>query len=135
MRPDPGQPLGNWVWIDHGNGVVSRYSHLYGIKVHNGQQVTPRTILAKSGSSGESAAQCRTKYLNFQIQHGASGGPNGTGVAFKGSYTCSGTKRVVFPRALFHGRYPTWNEFPKSTFVTGTGWINMIQRSGVACAP
>lgn len=134
--PTPGQPLGNWVWIDHGGGVVSRYAHLYQIQVQDGQQVTVSTVLGKSGSSGEAKAQCRIKYLNYQVQHGATGGrPNGTGFAFKYSYACSGANRVTYPTALYSGRYPTWNQFPKSTFVSGQGWQNMIPRGGVGCVP
>jgi hypothetical protein len=134
-NPTPGQPLGNWVWIDHGGGVVSRYAHLYAIRISNGQQVTAHTIIASSGSSGESAAQCGTKYLNFQIEHGASGGANGTGYAFTILHACDGTRNVAYP-SFVDSRYQTWNQFPKSVFVPGKGWQHMITPGGGhACLP
>jgi hypothetical protein len=131
--PTAGQPLGNWIWVDHGGGVVSRYAHLYAIKIKSGQQVYPTTVLAESGSSGESAAQCKTKYLNFQIQHNAHGAPNGDGYLFKTSYACAGTTRVTYPG--YFSPYPTWNEFPKSFFKPGSGWQHMIPRGGHLCVP
>lgn len=131
--PVAGQPLGNWIWIDHGGGVVTRYAHLYAIKIKSGQQVWPHTIIAKSGSSGESASQCHIKYLNFQVQHNASGGPNGDGYTFKMSKACEGTTVVKYPGSF--SQYDTWNEFPKSTFVSGKGWQHMIPRGGHGCVP
>jgi murein DD-endopeptidase MepM/ murein hydrolase activator NlpD len=131
--PVAGQPLGNWVWIDHSNGVVSRYAHLYAIKIHNGQQVTPRTIIAESGSSGESAAQCKYKYLNFQVEHGAKGGANGTGYEFTTLLACNGSSTVHYPASF--SSYQSWNAFPKSTYTHGPGWKNMIPRGGRTCLP
>ena len=43
---------GNYIWIDHGDGVRSFYCHLNRIDVTKGQQVTQGTQIALSGSTG-----------------------------------------------------------------------------------
>ena len=45
---------GNLVIIDHGNGVQSYYAHCSALYVSAGQQVTPGTIIAAVGSTGNS---------------------------------------------------------------------------------
>ena len=45
---------GNLVEIDHGNGTTTRYGHLSQISVHQGQTVTPGTVIGLVGSTGRS---------------------------------------------------------------------------------
>ena len=44
--------LGNYVRIDHGDGIVSTYLHLNSISTHVGQQVTQYDEIGKCGSTG-----------------------------------------------------------------------------------
>lgn len=47
---------GNYVEIDHGNGYITRYSHLEEIVVNNGQKITKGKRLGTVGSTGGSVA-------------------------------------------------------------------------------
>lgn len=47
---------GNYVDIDHGNGVITRYAHLDEIKVRYGAKVSKRQVIGTVGSSGGSIA-------------------------------------------------------------------------------
>ncbi|QGQ98836.1 M23 family metallopeptidase [Paenibacillus psychroresistens] len=44
--------IGNYVIIDHGNGIKTLYGHLNSYHVVKGQKVTQYEIIAKSGNSG-----------------------------------------------------------------------------------
>jgi murein DD-endopeptidase MepM/ murein hydrolase activator NlpD len=57
---------GNFIEIDHGNGFISRYSHLEEISVRVGQQVEKGKIIATSGNSGGSVAP----HLHYEIIRG-----------------------------------------------------------------
>lgn len=52
----PASGYGHWIRIDHGNGTVSEYGHMYasGIKVTTGQQVDAGQIIGLVGSDGTS---------------------------------------------------------------------------------
>lgn len=54
---------GNYVEIDHGHGLVTRYAHLEEIHVRVGQQVTKGSVIATSGNSGGSIAP----HLHYEI--------------------------------------------------------------------
>ena len=56
---------GNYVVLDHGNGVFSLYAHLQpgSIRVKAGERVLVGTTLAKLGSSGNSTEP----HLHFQV--------------------------------------------------------------------
>jgi len=56
--------LGNYVVVDHGNGVTSVYAHLNSISVRTGQEVNMRTTLGLEGSTGASTGT----HLHFEIR-------------------------------------------------------------------
>lgn len=121
--------LGNWVWIDHGGGRVSRYGHLYSIDVADGAFVTPRTRIGKTGDSGEArGSYCHDSnhgvmYLNFRL---TSNGVYGTARAVTTLKACSGHSTVAWP-ATIKKSWTTWNSVPKSTRINAT--------SGSGCVP
>lgn len=57
---------GNYVMIDHGDGIISLYGHLYAnsITVKKGDYVMQGQVIAKSGSSGNSTGG----HLHFEIR-------------------------------------------------------------------
>lgn len=55
---------GRVVVIDHGGGVRTVYAHLSQIQVTKGQELSGRTVIALSGSSGRSSGP----HLHFEIQ-------------------------------------------------------------------
>jgi murein DD-endopeptidase MepM/ murein hydrolase activator NlpD len=55
--------FGNYVEIDHGNGLVTRYAHLEKINVVWGQKITQGQVIALSGSSGGSVAP----HLHYEV--------------------------------------------------------------------
>ncbi|MDQ3065080.1 MAG: M23 family metallopeptidase [bacterium] len=56
--------LGNYVIVDHGEGLSSVYAHLATITVKEGQQVTQTTTLGIEGSTGASTGT----HLHFEIR-------------------------------------------------------------------
>ena len=87
---------GNWVWIDHGAGVVSRYHHLDRIVAKEGQLVTPATRIGTMGSTGDNAP-CLINYLHFEVRHG---GVKGTRVNFGQLRACTSHGLKTLPAAL-----------------------------------
>ncbi len=60
--------FGNYVEIDHGHGVITRYSHLEEIIAHPGQKIKKGQVIGSVGSSGGSIAP----HLHYEvIQDGA----------------------------------------------------------------
>ncbi len=55
--------FGNYVEIDHGNGMLTRYSHLEKISVTWNQKITQGQVIGLSGSSGGSVAP----HLHYEI--------------------------------------------------------------------
>jgi murein DD-endopeptidase MepM/ murein hydrolase activator NlpD len=55
--------FGNYIEIDHGNGVLTRYSHLEKISVTWGQKIKQGQVIGLSGSSGGSVAP----HLHYEI--------------------------------------------------------------------
>ena len=93
---------GNWIWIDHGLGRTTRYTHLDGVLVREGQRVTPRTRLGSMGHSGQ-GSPCRTNYLHMEFR------VNNVKVPPPSMFACVGTRRVTLPQGL---GYTTWNNVP-----------------------
>lgn len=56
--------LGNYVIVDHGNGLTSLYAHLSSINVQVGQPVDKTAILGYQGSTGASTGP----HLHFEIR-------------------------------------------------------------------
>lgn len=61
-----GSQFGNWIEIDHGNGIIATYAHLRyrSIAVRKGMKVTRNQQIAKVGSSGWSTGA----HLDFRIK-------------------------------------------------------------------
>lgn len=67
-RSDLVAGFGNYVEIDHGHGIITRYSHLEDIAVRTGQKIKKGETLGTIGSSGGSIAP----HLHYEvIQDGA----------------------------------------------------------------
>ncbi len=54
---------GNYIEIDHGNGIVTRYSHLENISVTWGQKINQGQVIGLSGSSGGTVAP----HLHYEV--------------------------------------------------------------------
>jgi murein DD-endopeptidase MepM/ murein hydrolase activator NlpD len=55
--------IGNFIEIDHGNGLITRYSHLDQINVTWGQKITQGQVIGHAGSSGGSVAP----HLHYEV--------------------------------------------------------------------
>jgi murein DD-endopeptidase MepM/ murein hydrolase activator NlpD len=68
---------GRQVWIDHGNGIVTRYCHLSGVAddVHVGTKVSQGQVIGFVGDSGSVEAVSDpgyNKHLHFEVRVGKS---------------------------------------------------------------
>lgn len=52
LHTGSGGARGNWVELDHGGGVISRYFHLKGSDVTRGDRVNTGEVFARSGATG-----------------------------------------------------------------------------------
>ncbi|MEM8722194.1 MAG: M23 family metallopeptidase [Cyanobacteria bacterium P01_G01_bin.39] len=61
-----GGQLGNWIEVDHGNGIIGTYGHLKSssIKVTEGMKISKNQKIAQVGSSGWSTGA----HLDFRLQ-------------------------------------------------------------------
>lgn len=55
---------GNIVIVDHGNGYTTRYAHNSKLLVSEGEQINTRTVIAESGSTGNSTGP----HLHFEVR-------------------------------------------------------------------
>lgn len=97
---------GNWVWIDHGGGVVTRYHHLDRVLVVDGALVTPETPIGTMGHSGD-RYPCTTNYLHFEVRNG---GLKGTRVNPGSLRVCINSTLTSFPR---YWGVSSWNSLVK----------------------
>ncbi len=58
-----GGQLGNYVKIEHADGTVTRYGHMYSVNVQNGDSVIQGQVIGTMGSTGNSTGT----HLDFQI--------------------------------------------------------------------
>jgi murein DD-endopeptidase MepM/ murein hydrolase activator NlpD len=49
--------LGNFVWIDHGEGARSLYGHLYAVRVSQRERLAAGQVIGTSGGSGRVTAE------------------------------------------------------------------------------
>ena len=93
---------GNWIWIDHGAGRSTRYTHLNSVLVKEGQRVTPRTQIGTMGHSGNNFP-CRVEYLHMEFR------VNNVRVEPPPMFACVGVNRVTLPQ---HLGYAEWDVVP-----------------------
>jgi murein DD-endopeptidase MepM/ murein hydrolase activator NlpD len=64
VNAGPTGGYGNMVEIDHGNGLSTRYGHLSGIAVSEGQKVEAGAIVGRLGSTGRSTGN----HLHYEVR-------------------------------------------------------------------
>jgi murein DD-endopeptidase MepM/ murein hydrolase activator NlpD len=63
IRAEYSNSYGNVIYLDHGNGITSRYAHNSQLLVKNGDTVKQGQVIAKSGSTGRSTGP----HVHFEI--------------------------------------------------------------------
>jgi hypothetical protein len=117
-RGEDKEYAGQYVWIDHGGGVVSRYQHLNTINpaLKDGDLVTPGTLIGTMGHSGGDCDGARMiEYLHFEVRKGGEKGkraevgfgPKGNGVG--SLYACVRGQTQEWPNAVDRTAN-NWNE-------------------------
>ena len=91
----PKASFGQWIFIEHNNGLSSTYAHLSGIKVKKGDKVRRGSIIGYSGNTGSSTGP--HLHLSVYVSKDAKGDP---AVRVEGlpSKSCLG-KTLIQPRA------------------------------------
>lgn len=92
----------NYVNINHGSGVVTRYLHLNTVTVGNGQWVDQNTQIGTVGSVGYTVP-CPAYHLHFQVLVNGNAADPGPLTA------CHGSSVVSYPGAI---GYASWNQVP-----------------------
>lgn len=101
---------GSWVWIDHGGGRNTRYTHLYSVLAKEGQLVTPATMIGRMGHNGN-RAPCTTNYLHMETHANGQYGPF---VAPGAMFACTSNGRISMPSQGLGRSYSSWNDVPIS---------------------
>ena len=92
---------GNFVQVDHGGGITTRYLHMSSRAVNNGQRVDQNTQLGTVGNTG--ASTCSAPHLHFDKRLNGGAVDPGTLKA------CHGSGVVNYPGATGYG---SWNAIP-----------------------
>lgn len=93
---------GKHIYVDHGNGVQTRYAHLSALGVKAGQQILPGGFLGRVGSTGNSTGN----HLHFEYRrNGSPSNPAGLGIFDSGGMLPPGLSAVYNgtgkPEAVF----------------------------------
>ena len=101
---------GNWVWIDHGNGYITKYLHNSVLKVSEGDKVEKGQVIALSGSTGISTGP----HVHFQVEYN---GEKVDPLSFKydnnmgdGTGGIGADTSTVSTTNTFYAKVATWNE-------------------------
>jgi murein DD-endopeptidase MepM/ murein hydrolase activator NlpD len=70
LEAGPTAGFGHWILIQHSNGDVSLYGHMYSVLVSKGEQVTAGQHIANIGSDGQSTGP----HLHFGVLRGGQKG-------------------------------------------------------------
>ncbi len=71
-NPGCGGGYGNYVKIDHGDGIETRYAHMFSVSVNVGDKVVKGQVLGKLGNTGRSTGP----HLHFEVRdHGTKVNP------------------------------------------------------------
>jgi hypothetical protein len=105
---------GNWVWVDHGAGEVTVYTHLAAIQISDGQRVTPATVLGPMGTTGT----CGTDYLHYERRTGGVRGVNRYPLA---AVACLRGKPQLYPQAAGFRNWDRLPIRPKRRWVSSNG--------------
>lgn len=97
---------GTWVWIDHGGGRSTRYTHLYRVLATEGQLVTPATQIGEVGHNGN-RAPCEVNYLHMEYRALGNTGPM---IAPRSMFACSRAGLISLPSQGLGRSYATWND-------------------------
>ena len=115
------QSDGVWVWVDHGGGRVTKYTHLDSIVATDGQLVTPATIIGRMGHWGD-VAPCTTNYLHFEVREQGVTGPR---VDPKSLLACTQSSGRVSLPGVFDGA-SSFDALPKLAYTTPTATSSCI---------
>ncbi|MDQ1731752.1 MAG: hypothetical protein QOK10_1911, partial [Pseudonocardiales bacterium] len=71
VEAGPSEGFGHWIVIQHSNGDLSIYGHMYTVLVSVGEHVTAGEHIADIGSDGQSTGP----HLHFGVKRGGMSGP------------------------------------------------------------
>ncbi|WP_375489075.1 M23 family metallopeptidase [uncultured Jatrophihabitans sp.] len=116
------QSRGDYLYIDHGNGVLTYYGHLGRILVRSGQYVSPRTTLAYMGNSGYAGCHAHPWLRYVMVAKKIGGEAHGRYVEITHTLACpsNGGARVTWPQQLPRGRASHWNAVHNETPIPAT---------------
>lgn len=126
----PDEERGNVLYINHGGGVISMYSHLANhFLVHDGDYVSARTPIGYVGNSGYKSCNQKpnVRFLAVVVKNDArrapGGGMTGNYTQVTHTYACVHGHRVDWPQHLpgHHGKgWTRWHHVPLGTAIPAT---------------